>query len=107
MTRPLLAALSAKIDVDKPHEVSFPVCATPSGDLFAGEVKEGTPLRVMLSTNCFGKGTAVAAAHTHLEAIGGMSMPSEQDVEAARRMGMPKTCIIQPESRRVLCFDVK
>lgn len=106
MTQPLIAHLAARIDVNKPHEVSFPVCQAYDGELYAGQVMEGTPVRVPLSTDCGANGRAVAVAHTHLEAIGAMALPSKQDVNAARQLGINKTCIIQPESRRVICYDV-
>lgn len=87
------------------NEWGFPVCEYPNGQLTHGRVTHGTPTSVQIDTGSCPTGTKfMGMAHSH---PGGVAYPSDIDVNAMRRSGASKMCIVVPERDELACYTLK
>lgn len=91
------------MDIKLPiNELGFAACRTLDGRLMRGPTASGTPTSVSIPVNCPTGTVFEMLFHTH---PGGVSFPSQQDIQSALKVGAKTLCILS-ERDGMKCFRI-
>lgn len=85
------------------NEFGFSICEMPRGGLVKGPTAWGTPTTVSIPIQCPPGASFKHLFHSH---PGGISFPSNQDLQSALKVGADTLCILS-ERDGLVCFKVR
>lgn len=84
------------------NEIARTICLCNGEVKWGSEGHSGSPVDVWIDPQCPDEGTAIGLYHTHPH---GIAEPSEMDIIAMKKAGLPFLCI--QDDNELNCYQVK